>query len=336
MTLLFCDSFDHYTTIAQKWTLSATASMSAGNGRNGTAALSLSSIWSGGGYVTKTLTSSPQTLIAGVAWKTPAITAGVIPLGFLDNGTIQCDVRLDAAGHLLITRNGTTLATSTNSILVDIWYYLELKVTIDNSPNGQATLKVNGVTWASVVNGDTQATANASANQVKCNHVLATSSTLYDDLYVCDDQGSYNKDFLGDVRVECIMPDGAGATADWDPSAGANYECVDEIPPDSDTTYVSTATATEVDTYEFDDVTPTTGTVLAVVTYMFARKDDAGARVINSVVRPVATDYASGASHSVGDSYAYYSDIYEENEEVAGVWTIATVNASEFGVKLES
>ena len=222
--------------------------------------------------------------------------------------------------------------------MAGVFYYMELQVTIDDSPNGQAEARVNGVTWVSVVNGDTKNTANASANVLQLHGAGGgTARTAnYDDLYLCDDAGSYNKDFLGDVRVEVIMPEGAGATTDWTPLVGANWEDVDEIPPDDDTTYVATATATDVDTYEFGDVTPTTGTVLAVTTYMFARKDDAGARVINSVVRPVATDYASGASHSVGDSYAYYSDLYEENEEVAGVWTIATVNASEFGIKLES
>ena len=334
MTLLFCDSFDYYTTILQKWTSSFIGGIPAGTGRNGTAAMGFSGI---NHWARKTLPGNYQTLTVGVAFTCKTTGYNHILIGLQDGGTFQCELRVNTIAQLTITRNGTVLATSSNTIAVDVWYYAELQVVIDNSPNGQATAKINGVTWASVVNGDIQATANAYANALQLNGgTTATYLTYYDDLYVCDDAGTYNKDFLGDIRVEALMPDGAGATTDWDPSAGANYECVDEIPPDSDTTYVSTATATEVDTYEFDDVTPTTGTVLAVVTYMFARKDDEGARVINSVVRPVATDYASGASHSIGDSYAYYPDIYEENEEVTGVWTIATVNASEFGIKLES
>ena len=331
MTLLFCDSFDHYTTILQKWT-TGTGTISAGDGRNGTAGFKINLAQN----ALKSLGVNAQTLIAGTAWKIANIDAGRSPMAFLDTGTIQCDVRIDAAGHLLITRNGVTLDTSTETLMADVWYYFEFKVTIADAPNGQAELRVNGVTWASVVNGDTKATANAYANQFRLTHHWGGSFDYCDDTYVCNDAGSYNNDFLGDVRVECIMPESAGATTDWDPLAGANWENVDEKPPNDDTNYVSTNTATEVDTYEFEDVTATTGSVLAVVTYLFARKDDAGARVINSVVRPVGTDYASGASHSIGDTYAYYTDIYEENEEVAGVWTLATVNASEFGVKLES
>ena len=335
MTLLFCDSFDYYTTVDQKWTINGGGVISAAVGRNGTQAIRFGQ---SSHYSQKTLASDYQTLTAGVAYKVNTINGTGCIMSFIDSGSFQCEVRFTNTGHLTITRNGTVLATSVNILTAEVWHYIEFQVTIDDAPNGQATLKVNGVTWASVVNGDTQATGNAFANVFRLLGGGLTPMAYYsfDDLYLCDDAGAHNNDFLGDVRVEAIMPDDAGTTTAWDPSAGANWECVDEIPPDSDTTYVSTATATEVDTYEFGDVTPTTGTVLAVVTYMFARKDDAGARVINSVVRPVATDYASGASHSVGDSYAYYSDLYEENEEVAGVWTIATVNASEFGIKLES
>jgi len=334
MTLLFCDSFDYYTTVLQKWTTTSGGSIT-NNGRNGTDSMRFSQCTN---YSRLVLDSTYQTLTAGVAFKITLIGDSGRIISFNDSASYQCECNYDILGHLTITRNGTVLATSTGHIMAETWYYIEFQATIDDAPNGQAILKVNGTTWASVVNGDTKNTVNAYTNVFQL-HGGADSSfnaSYYDDLYLCDDAGGFNDDFLGDVRVECIMPEGAGATTDWDPSAGANWECVDEIPPDSDTTYVSTATATEVDTYEFGDVTPTTGTVLAVVTYMFARKDDAGARVINSVVRPVATDYASGASHSVGDSYAYYPDLYEENEEVAGVWTIATVNASEFGIKLES
>ena len=334
MTLLLCDSFDHYTTLAQKWTVNSTCTVAAAQGRYGTAALLSQNT---ARYVRKQLDASYQTLTAGIAMTIASIGGTGAIITFLDTGSYQCELRFNAIGQLTITRDGTVLATSTKTIASNVYYYFELQVTIDDAPNGQAEAKVNGVTWASVVNGDTKNTANASANQFQIGGAgIAWVFQYYDDCYCLNDAGAHNNDFLGDIRVEAIMPEGAGATTDWDPSAGDNWECVDEIPPNDDTNYVSTATATEVDTYEFGDVTPTTGAVFAVVTYMYARKDDAGARVINSVVRPVGTDYASGASHSVGDTYTYYPDIYEENEEVTDVWTIATVNASEFGIKLES
>jgi len=127
MTLLFCDGFDHYTTVLDKWTTNDSGTITAAEGRNGTAGMKYGGYQS---YTRKTLSSSNQVLTAGVALYVPSLTqvAGVIVLAFLDNGSYQCDVRVNADATLKITRNNTTLATSTKSIAAAAWYYIELQV----------------------------------------------------------------------------------------------------------------------------------------------------------------------------------------------------------------
>ena len=45
------------------------------------------------------------------------------------------------------------------------------------------------------------------------------------------------------------FPNGAGATAQWTPNSGANWQAVDEAPPDSETTYVKATVAGLRDSY---------------------------------------------------------------------------------------
>jgi len=155
------------------------------------------------------------------------------------------------------------------------------------------------------------------------------------DFYACSDTGSDNKGFLGDIRVQAILPSGAGNSTQMTPSAGSNYQCVDEAAPNDDTDYVSETTAGEKDTYAFGNLTPTSGTVKGTQILISARKDDAGTRTIAPVYRPVSTDY-DGTTVSIGNSYDYVRQVKDVSPATSVAWTIAEINGAEFGVKLVS
>lgn len=340
--LRFCDSFDHYATaqIGQKWTtLGAGGSIAAG-GRHGSRLQLLSAT----GAVTKTL-DAQQTWIVGVAIFSADVGSpstnptGIIAL--LDAGTVQMDVRMNDATNrqLTITRNGTVLATGTTSLALSTWYFIEFKVFIHDT-TGTAELKINGVTELSLTNVDTKNTANASANAVRLGAAGASSggtqaTWLFDDFYVCDGQGATNNNFLGDVRVEAIFPDGNGNSSQMlgsDGNSTDNYLLVDEATPNDDTDYVSEDTVDQKDTYAYGSVTPGSGTVHGVQVLPYARKTDAGARSIKSVARVSGTEEDS-ATKVLSMSYLYLSDI-RETKPGGGAWSISDVNGAEFGVKL--
>jgi|SRR3990167_662169 len=334
MTLLFVDSFDHYASaeLELKWTAkgSATTVIDGSNGRNSTAGLNAGST---AGSVRKTLPGGAKaTLIAGVGFKPNAFTAIRQVLGFMDGASVQCDVRVTTSGTLTITRNGTVLATGTTVLSLGVYYYIELKATIHDS-TGSAVLRINSVQELSVSGVDTKNTANASADGVQ----LGGNGQMYfDDLYVCDDNGSVNNDFLGDIRVEAILPSGAGNSAQWTPSAGANYENVDETPPDEDTTYNSSLTPTNLDLFAMANLVSTSGSIKGIQTLRYTRKDDAGARIIRRAIRTGATNYF-GSNESISlQTYAYFHEIVENNPNTTNPWTISEVNAIEAGYELVS
>ena len=269
-----------------------------------------------------------QTWIAGCGFyanttTTPG-TGGRMLIEFRDAGTRQMSIDVDA-GKIRVLRGSTVLASATQPLVGQQWYYVEFKATID-ATNGSYEVRLNGATILSATGVNTQNTANAWADEVGFG---GDGTTEGDDFYICDGTGAKNNDFLGDVEVVTLMPAGAGNYSMYTPSAGANWENVDEIPADGDTTYNASSTAGDKDTFAVDTYSAT-GTPLAVQVNMMHRKDDAGSRTARLVLRSGAADYA-GANETVLDTYKVAFSVWETDPADSADWTTAKINAAEYG-----
>lgn len=274
-----------------------------------------------------------STWIIGFGYKKDnSFTEGVV--AFMDGGTNQFDIRVDGSGLLYATQNGNFIAGSngTTTLLNGVWYYIEVKGTI-NTTTGSVEVMVNGVQDINVTNVNTQTTGNAASNNFR--FFPLSSYCEYDDVYICDTTGAVNNDFLGDNRVEAIMPTGAGANTDWTPLTPPNFSEVNEIPPDGDTSYVSSNTPGNVDTYAFGNLTGITTGIKGLQVNILNRKDDAGSREIAPVVRSGGTDY-TGNTFAVLDNYSTAVQVYEEDPDTSAAWLVAGVNAAEFGQEVIS
>jgi hypothetical protein len=325
MALLFCDSFDHYATGTPTGKLDSAITIGTGQGRGGTNSGQMT------GATTKNLNGNYATVIVGAAVKIGSL-GGAAVFRLQDSATLHVDLRVTAAGELQVTRNGTQLGISSGAgITAGVYYYIEFKATI-NDATGSFEARLNGTTHVTGSGADTRNGANAYANQLVINTPGGTSNI--DDLYVCDDSGSVNNGFLGDIRVVCVRPNGAGNYSQWTPSAGANYENVDDTTPDSDTTYNSEATAGEKDTYAFGAV-GVTGTVKGVQAVAFMRKDDGGARTARMMTRIGGSDYFGG-NLSVLDTYKHFLSVWDQSPATSSAWTTTEIDGAEFGVELVS
>lgn len=328
MALRFVDGFDHYNTITQKWISAGPVTFTSSGTR-----------FSTGSCITPTSANATvkgfdnqATWVAGVAVKWPGAPTSVALLGFRDSGVLQMEVRPTTSSAFQVTRNGTVLATTANGIFSqNVWYYLEFKVTINNS-TGSYELRMDGVTLLSATGVDTQNTANAYANELA---IVGSGGSSFDDLYLCDGTGAANNSFLGDVRVDTIFPTADTATSDFTPSTGTdNYAMVDDATPDSDSTYVASGTTGHMDLYTFGDLQSLTGSVFGVQSVIFGRKDDAGTRSVAPLIKTGATT-AVGADFTLAASYAYNLQIFETNPANSSTaWSISDVNNSEFGIKV--
>lgn len=331
MSLIFIDGFDHYATadIAKKWSATTgSPTINASGGRRG------------GGCLSAAGTASViRTVVAGASFVMgAAIDANVsstpVLFGLYDAGTVQCDLRVNIDGTLSVTRSGAALTggTSTQTLTAG-YHYIEWKVTIADSIGANTCkVRVDGIDWITVAAGqDLKSTANASANQVKVGSPSGGSS-LFDDFYLCDQGGSTNNDFLGDVRVDAVYPTSDGANSAWAPSTGTtHYTLVDEAAPNT-TDYVESGTVAQKDTYGMGDISHTPASIFGAQVSIAALKDDAGVRLIKPVTRSGGTDY-SGASQALSQSQVYYLEVRETDPATSAAWTKTGFNAAEFGVE---
>jgi len=335
MSLLYIDSFDHYndnTECDRKWDY-RDSDISFSTGRLGTG----QSVYFNGG-VRKLGKDVPdiQTIVVGFGWLHNSSSYATQFLNLMESGTTQLALQTDGSGHIQILRGGTTLETSTQTYTQGVWYYVELKATIDNS-SGSYELRVGGETWFSDSGIDTQNTANAYTDQVRIGCSSSFNAPYFDDLYILDTTGSANNDFLGDVVVECIRPTGAGNQTDFTPSTGSNWQNVDDTTPDDDSTYNYHAPQglPGTDLFTMGDLATISGAVFGIQPVMYVRKDDAGSADIYSVIRTGGTDYA-GSGISLPDTYIFHRDLLEENPDTATAWTVADIDGIEGGYRRTS
>jgi len=341
MALRFCDSFDHYETadITMKWSSTGGISPTIGVvGRNGTSGLRLANLL--GSSISKTI-DNQQTWIIGFAVSIASLPASDLPIvQIIDSSTTQVTFCIASDGKIKAYRGeswsgGTLLGTSSSGIGAGSFYYLELKVIIDNTI-GAVEVRINASSVLSLTGVDTQVTANAYANVIMIGEDSGASvlQTDIDDLVILDGTGSVNSNFIGDVRVEALLPNGDGNYSQWTPVGSAtNYQNVDENPPDDDTTYNVEGTSGQKDSFAIQNVSLVTGTVKGLVTHMATRKDDAGTRQIRRFVRVSGTDYA-GSAVTVQSSYIYNSEVLETNPNTSSPWSLTELNVLEAGVEV--
>jgi hypothetical protein len=268
-----------------------------------------------------------------VGWASNIYTLGSPLFQFDDNGTNQVTLSIDASGHLYFSRNGTQIGSPTTRVFyTGVWYYIELKVTIASGTSGLVECRVDGVPYLSYSGVNTSATGNAWLNQLGFPPYGSAVTQWVDDVYCCDTSGSVNNNYLGDIIVRALMPNGAGTNTQWTPNGQANnYQCVNEIGPDEDTSYISSQTADQIDTYTLADLPASASTVFAVQQTVRARKDDAGNRVIHGMLKS-GSSYSEGPDIACPSSYAYFQRVIE-TDPAGGSWTPSSINALEAGVK---
>jgi len=199
--------------------------------------------------------------------------------------------------------------------------YWEIKIIFHNS-TGAVYLYKNGVLSSSVTGLDT-ITGGAACDKIELfmGHSVG-GNTMLSDIYVDD------TDVQGQCDVAYRPVDASGSSADFTPTgAGTNEACVDEIPPDDDTTYNRSTVSTDLDQLGQAGMDGAVGTVLAVQAHIRARKEDATASTIKVGLLHSGT-HSQGDAEALGLSYQQFTEIFEDVPGGAG-WTTGQFDATE-------
>ena len=335
MSLLWADSFGGYATadVSTKYTtVNGAPTIRTTEGPRGGPSMELSSTQ----RITKTVAPGDATCIIGASWHADSgATSQPSLFAILDGATRQITLNLNTDMTLRVARGnfgGTALGTTTKVVAQNTWYTIELKVLIHASA-GTVDLKVDGVSWLSLTG---QNTRNSATAQWTAFEVGAQSSELtfnYAELYVLDGVASADathpaNNFLYPYRMDPSYVTGAGTTTMFTPSAGANWQNVDEDPVNT-TDYNTSTAAADKDTFVTQDA-PVAGVLLGYQVNVFCQKTDAGVCTVAAVIRSGGTDYVS-AAQAVSTTFAYVSFPYSVDPATSLVPTTSAWDAGETG-----
>lgn len=335
------DGFDNYNTASLRWTVVGTAptygtayrrfAPPTGLPGQGISMPATSSMY-------KPLLSNQQTLIGKCAFYALGYPTATMPIMAFDsglNGTTTALVWTSTGELELYTEwafSGQALRyTSAAGIIApNGWYGIEWLVTAETTATGILQVWVNGNQVINVNNIIT-------SDELYFNRVYLGAAgesgggqiSYYDDFRVWDATGSTQNAPVGyDTRIITVLPNGAGASTQWTPNgAGANWQCVDDNPPNGGTTYVSGAAAGLVDAYSMQNP-GIVGNVYSVVARSYVTQTGAG--------RDVEIGVSSGGVQSYGTAVAPATSGYgfidaciplDPNTGVA--WLAAGANAAQ-------
>lgn len=260
-------------------------------------------------------------------------SSGAIHITFGVNQTTRAlEVRRGNYGGTLLGR-GAALSLNT-------WYCYEYRIVIDNTL-GVVQVKRDGEIDIDLVGTedtplDTQNGGNGDIGTMRWGGDITHSNYVMDgyvdDIAINDTSGTINNSWIGQGGIYALVPNGAGTLTQLTPSAGSNYECVDDVPPDDDTSYVESDVQDEIDTYAMS-ASAGAGTISAVQWLARVKANSAGSTSVARVLRVNGTNYV-GSDMGIDVDYVYAKEILEINPDDSAAWESADLDALEAGLKV--
>lgn len=239
----------------------------------------------------------------------------------LENGdTIHLEI--DSSEYIALDIDNVKVATAVVSpVIYDTWINFQVRVVIDDV-TGIVQVKKDGALIIDY-SGDTQ--PGTAPNDIAS--ITMTSPGNFDlrldDMVISDT-------FIGDIRIEALVPDADTATLDWTPSTGGdNYALVDEI-PENDSDYVTSTTDGDQDLYDIEDWDDTGKTPVGVVLWHYAKADVATGQSIKQLANSGAT-LDESAEKLLSTDWNYFFHLMENDPNTAAAWTDAAIDALEIG-----
>lgn len=268
-------------------------------------------------------------------------------IGMSNTGTCLFSVLLMGFGQIELWRsrpnyaNELLWATSEpGSFTEETWNYIEVGGLLIDDVSGWITVRVNTVPVIQLVSTITDpAGLGANSYILGYGHQNVTgqgnTDAYWDDLYVCDAVGSApNNTFLGNTRVQALLPNAAGDSTDFTPvGAATNWEAAGNEDID-DTMYNFSAVNGDYDLY---NMTPLINTpqVFGVQVSIAYRQDDATQRSVKNVIKSGATE-VEGTEFFTAGNYTFSTDMFETDPDTTVAWLYPAVNLVQIGPKVES
>lgn len=249
--------------------------------------------------------------------------------------------------------------------------YCFIEFYVDSSPNhnGNVKIAINGVTCCDLwgiatlaynVYGDDPYSILAKYNEIEMVTAISYDSyhgynsvgilppfNLIDTIYICDEAGGYQNDFLGPIYTKSVYPTNRGNKSNWSPyvnsvqvEGGTNHEKIDgPIVHDNESSYIEADQDLQDEMFTFAPEPVPIGSTLIAVNHrtMFRNVAVVGNPPANTLVPeyqiigndPVITN--AKAKKMIGWDYGFLDIYYNIVPGFAIPWTENLLEQSQFG-----
>ena len=239
--------------------------------------------------------------------------------------------------------------------------FIEVYLDVTDFMNGRVKVAINNRTYVDKSGIATAAYqvfgSDPYDDRAKLNRITIKSEQvgyLYDTFYLCDDQGGYQNDFLGDVFMKTCYPVADGVKSDWMAvenstvvdAEGQHHEFVDDDPiyPGDEQTYLEADQDMSQELLSFEtDPIPPESTLIAVNSRTLVRNvASPGVPRYNTIVplyqiqgNPIAA--TNSLAKRVLDWNYYFLDVYYPLVPgFATPWAEYLLEQSQFGFQLRT
>lgn len=239
--------------------------------------------------------------------------------------------RITSAGELAVYKGGSSIATTSGlNIIAGAWYYIEFKVVTGTT--GTYELRVDGVNVLSSGSYNTKTTNNYHTTFRLTGWESSSYGPVFDDLYCLDGSTGLDTDFLGNMRVVTIRPDGAGGSTQWTPDTGSNYARVNEEVCGDDSNYVEDSTTGHEDLYDYAALTGIVGDIKGVMVCTDCRCTDATSFTLKTACNSGGTESDDAGQAISSTTFVTKKRVIEKDPHTTAAWDIAGINAAQFGI----
>lgn len=238
-------------------------------------------------------------------------------------GSRKFSLRITSGGVLqAYDSTGTTQLGSDGATVLAAgeWYLVEMLV--GTGAAGSYAVRIN----LNVELSGTGSLTTSNNSRLQLGKVTNRNSQDVDFYY--DDVRIDSTGYPGPARVVRMDPDGAGDSTDWT----GTYADVDEIPHDSDSTYLTTSTSGHIELVSLESANSAGigGKILTVVPCSVVR-DEGGVSSFNMRLK-TDTGTNNTTALNLGTPYTLHEQINETDPGTGAAWLIGSLNTMQVGV----
>lgn len=251
-----------------------------------------------------------------------------------NSGVMKMTLRVNSTGNIIAYNNSGTsvLGTGSTALSTNTWYRIEVQCGSGGSAPWE--VKIDGVTEISGTSNNLSANFRSWCLGKRNNRNNGSVDFYYDDASFSD------SGYPGRGGVKLMIPDSDGTTTNWTPSVGNRWACVNEIPHNGDTDYIShnSGSTNHNDVgLESTATSGISGSINAIKCVTVGRRASGGA--VSSTSTYIPKIVSNGIEVSPADvaglnvtTYNLFGVLSETDPDTSAAWTTTGLNAVQLRV----